>query len=90
MSTHRFILEPYKGVSTRHSCPNCHRQRCFSKYIDTEKQISFQNTWDVVTMSRNVVITSRLVITLSRTRLRKKSSQRIVSGAMPLLKKQNP
>ena len=39
MSTHRFILEPYKGVSTRHTCPNCHRQRCFSKYIDTEKQI---------------------------------------------------
>ena len=41
MSTHRFILEPYKGVSTRHTCPNCHRQRCFSKYIDTEKQIKF-------------------------------------------------
>ena len=41
MSTHRFILEPYKGVSTRHTCPNCHHQRCFSKYIDTEKQILF-------------------------------------------------
>ena len=41
MSTHRFILEPYKGMSTRHTCPNCHRQRCFSKYIDTEKQIQF-------------------------------------------------
>lgn len=41
MSTHIFILEPYKGVSTRHTCPNCHRQRCFSKYIDTEKQIKF-------------------------------------------------
>ena len=41
MSTHRFILEPYKGVSTRHTCPNCHRQRCFSKYIDTEMQIQF-------------------------------------------------
>mgnify|MGYP003264603413 CR=1 FL=1 len=41
MSTHRFILEPYKGISTRHTCPNCHRQRCFSKYIDTEKQILF-------------------------------------------------
>lgn len=41
MSTHRFILEPYKGISTRHTCPNCHRQRCFSKYIDTEKQIQF-------------------------------------------------
>ena len=41
MSTHRFILEPYKGISTRHTCPNCHRQRCFSKYIDTEKRIQF-------------------------------------------------
>ena len=41
MSTHRFILEPYKGISTRHTCPNCHRQRCFTKYIDTEKQIKF-------------------------------------------------
>ncbi len=41
MSTHRFILEPYKGISTRHTCPNCNRQRCFSRYIDTEKQIQF-------------------------------------------------
>lgn len=41
MSTHRFILEPYKGVSTRHTYLNCHRKRCFSKYIDTEKQIQF-------------------------------------------------
>ena len=41
MSTHRFILEPYKGISTRHTCPNCHRQRCFSKYIDTKKRIQF-------------------------------------------------
>ena len=41
MSTHRSILEPYKGVSTRHTCPNCHCKRCFSKYIDTEKRIQF-------------------------------------------------
>ena len=38
---YRFKLEPYKGVSTRHTCPNCHRKSCFAKYIDTEKQISF-------------------------------------------------
>ena len=38
---YRFTLEPYKGVSTRHTCPNCHRKSCFAKYIDTEKQISF-------------------------------------------------
>ena len=41
MNTHRFILQPYKGVGTRHSCPSCQRKRCFSRYIDTEKQISF-------------------------------------------------
>lgn len=40
-STHRFILQPYKGVATRHTCPSCHKKRCFSRYIDTEKQISF-------------------------------------------------
>ena len=40
-STHRFILQPYKGVATRHTCPACHKKRCFSRYIDTEKQISF-------------------------------------------------
>ena len=39
--SYRFTLEPYKGVSTRHTCPNCHRKSCFAKYIDTEKQISF-------------------------------------------------
>ncbi len=40
-NTHRFILQPYKGVATRHTCPACHKKRCFSRYIDTEKQISF-------------------------------------------------
>ena len=43
MTTHRFILEPYKGIATRHTCPACHRKRCFSRYIDTEKRISFPN-----------------------------------------------
>lgn len=41
MSTHRFILEPYKGISTRYTCPNCRQKRCFSKYIDIERQIVF-------------------------------------------------
>ena len=41
MNTHRFILQPYKGVATRHTCPACHKKRCFSRYIDTERQISF-------------------------------------------------
>ena len=41
MSTHRFILEPYKGIATRHSCPKCHKKRCFARYIDTEGKIEF-------------------------------------------------
>jgi len=41
MSEHRFILQPYRGVGSRHSCPACHKKRCFSRYIDTEIQISF-------------------------------------------------
>lgn len=90
MSTHRFILEPYKGVSTRHTCPNCHRQRCFSKYIDTEKQIQFPEYVGRCDHEQNAVITSRLVITLSRIRLKKKSLLRIVSEAMTPLKKHNP
>ena len=39
--THRFILEPYKGIASRHTCPECKHKRCFSRYIDTEKQIDF-------------------------------------------------
>lgn len=39
--THRFILEPYKGITSRHICPECKHKRCFSRYIDTEKQIHF-------------------------------------------------
>lgn len=38
---HRFILEPYKGVATRHTCPECKQKRCFSRYIDTENAITF-------------------------------------------------
>lgn len=41
MIRHRFILQPYKGVATRHTCPACHRKRCFSRYIDTEGEITF-------------------------------------------------
>lgn len=43
MSEHRFILKPYKRPSDRWECPNCHRKRCFSPYIDTENKITFPN-----------------------------------------------
>lgn len=40
---HRFTLEKYKGIATRHTCPACNHKRCFSRYIDTEKTVSFPN-----------------------------------------------
>ncbi len=37
MSEHKYILEPYKGMNTRYSCPSCQqRDKTFSLYIDTE------------------------------------------------------
>lgn len=44
MSDFRFILQPYKGPDTRHECPSCHRQHCFSRYIDTEGKVTFPDT----------------------------------------------
>lgn len=41
MSDYRFRLQPYKGISTRHTCPECKQKRCFSCYIDTEGKIQF-------------------------------------------------
>jgi hypothetical protein len=36
-SDHRYILEPYKGMSTRFRCPACqHRNKTFSRYVDTQ------------------------------------------------------
>lgn len=35
MSNYKFILEPYKGMNSRYSCPSC-KQREFTRYIDTE------------------------------------------------------
>lgn len=37
MNGHKYILEPYKGMNTRHRCPSCQqRDKTFSLYIDTE------------------------------------------------------
>ncbi|MFT3885663.1 MAG: DUF6371 domain-containing protein [Flavobacteriales bacterium] len=33
---HRFILEPYKGPSTRYACPHCGKPKEFSRYVDTD------------------------------------------------------
>jgi hypothetical protein len=37
MKEHRYKLEPYKGIKTRHHCPSCqHNDKTFSLYIDME------------------------------------------------------
>ena len=36
MNTYRFILERYRGISTRYTCPQCGRKHTFTRYIDTE------------------------------------------------------
>lgn len=33
---HRFILEPYRGIKSRHTCPACHKKREFARYLDVE------------------------------------------------------
>lgn len=33
-----YRLEKYKGARTRHECPYCHRQRCFTLYVDENGQ----------------------------------------------------
>ena len=43
MEQQRFILQRYKGPSTRHECPQCHDRRSFTRYIDTEGKITFPN-----------------------------------------------
>lgn len=37
ISTYKFILEPYKGQRTRHTCPGCGKRKEFTRYIDTEQ-----------------------------------------------------
>ena len=33
---YRYILEPYKGMSTRYDCPECGKRKVFTRYIDTD------------------------------------------------------
>lgn len=34
MSNYKYILEPYKGLNTRYTCPNCGKANGFVRYID--------------------------------------------------------
>lgn len=36
MDSYRYILEPYKGMKTRYTCPACSHKKSFTRYIDTE------------------------------------------------------
>jgi hypothetical protein len=35
LNNYRYILKPYKGPASRHTCPSCGRKHKFSRYIDT-------------------------------------------------------
>ena len=36
---YRYKLEPYKGMATKHHCPQCEHKKVFTKYIDTQNQV---------------------------------------------------
>jgi hypothetical protein len=36
MTDYRYTLEAYNGTKTRYHCPNCHKKRVFTKYIDLQ------------------------------------------------------
>ncbi len=36
MANYRYTLAPYKGSSSRYTCPSCLVKRCFVRYIDVE------------------------------------------------------
>ena len=39
--SYRFILEKYRGLSTRYTCPRCGRKHTFTRYIDTENNNNY-------------------------------------------------
>jgi hypothetical protein len=43
MNNHRYTLEPYNGMKTRYRCPNCNKNKVFTKYIDTETKDYLSN-----------------------------------------------
>ncbi len=34
MNSYRYILEPYKGINSRHTCPSCGKPKIFTRYMD--------------------------------------------------------
>lgn len=35
-TAYRYQFQPYKGPTTRHTCPNCGKARAFTRYLDTK------------------------------------------------------
>lgn len=35
-TSYKYILEPYRGQRTRHTCPKCKRHKEFARYVDAE------------------------------------------------------
>lgn len=36
MNKFKYELEPYKGQTSRHTCPNCNKKKSFARYIDND------------------------------------------------------
>ena len=36
VNNYRYILEPYKGMKTRHNCPRCNKPHKYTRYIDQQ------------------------------------------------------
>ncbi len=44
MTSHRFVLEPYKGTNSRYQCPRCGKWSTFSRYIDNASGVYLHPT----------------------------------------------
>ncbi|OOQ59115.1 PG0870-related protein [Mucilaginibacter pedocola] len=33
---HKYTLQPYQGMQSRHTCPACNSRKTFTRYIDTD------------------------------------------------------
>ena len=36
MNKYRYVLEPYKSMKNRHTCPECNKGKTYTRYIDTK------------------------------------------------------
>ena len=84
MSTHRFILDPTKVSVHGTLAQTATAKDVFPSTLIRKSESSSLITWGVATTNKNVVITSRLVITLNGIHWKRKSCQKIAIGAIYL------